>query len=190
MAIFRRRTPKAEPDAVAAVVQPGAVPERYRGVVSDALRARSQFATLVAGARPGPLHDRLTGLAADVDAGVMAVWHVVQHAVQIEGVVSTLDAERATDELKRARRDGADQATVDALTERFAANQRLLNALDETRHRLPLLETRLGTAVARAAELVLTSSLASAPGLDQIHDDLTRLTQDLEALRLASQELN
>jgi hypothetical protein len=189
VAIFRRRSRNQPVDPITATVDPSAVPDRYRAVVADALRARTQFAGLVSSTQPGPLHDRMTSLAGDVDAGVLAVWQVVQHATRIEDVVATLDPGRVTDELKQARRAGADPATVEALAERFASNQRLLNSLEESRQRLPVLEARLGTAVARAAELVLTSSLGAAPELDRVHDDLTRLTQELDALRLATHEL-
>ncbi|MGI9031686.1 MAG: hypothetical protein ACR2HP_17150, partial [Ilumatobacteraceae bacterium] len=86
---------------------------------------------------------------------------------------------------------GADAAVVDALAARFASTQRLLNSLDELHEHLPVVEARLGTAVARAAELALTSSAAAAPQeLGTLEDDLDALVFDLDALGRATDELN
>lgn len=146
--VFRRRRPP-EPGPLDGV-DVGAVSPRYRTSVSDALDAWRQFDELVAGVRPGPLQDRLGELRRRVDAGVLAVWGTTTKATELERVVGTLDPDRVAAELKQARRQDADPAAVDALAARFASTQRLLNALDDLRTGLPLLEARLGTAVARA----------------------------------------
>src|SRR5690349_4828210 len=153
--VFRRR-PSAPPDPPAAV-DPASVAPAYRAPVADALRARAQFGELVAGLRDGPLQDRLRELGTRVDAGVLAVWRTASQAAEIDRVTATLDPDRVTAELKQARRAGAGDDVVAALQARFASTQRLLNHRDELRDRLPVLEARLGTAVARAAELALTS---------------------------------
>jgi hypothetical protein len=189
--VFRRRN-RMPDDPIARTVDPAQVPARYRPSVQDALSARGQFRGLVDTVAPGPLRERLEGLAEQVDAGVIAVWQSVQDAVRLERVVAGLDPERVTEELKRARRSGAerdvDREAIDVLSARFASTQRLINALDELRERVPVLEARLGTAVARAAELVLTSS-ASAAELDRVGADLDDLIVALGALRAASDEL-
>ncbi len=187
--MFRRR-PSAPPDPIDQI-DPTAVPYRYRPPVVDALAARRRFGELVETLRPGPLQDRLRQLGPRVDAGVLAVWRTTAQALELERVIDTLDASRVTDELKRARRDGADAAVVDALAARFASTQRLLNSLDELHEHLPVVEARLGTAVARAAELALTSSAAAAPQeLGTLEDDLDALVFDLDALGRATDELN
>jgi hypothetical protein len=187
--VFRRRRPVAPADPLAAV-DPALVSAAYRAPVEDALRARRQFAELVAGVASGPLRDRLDELGGRVDAGVLAVWGTATHAMELERVLATLDPERVTDQLKRARRDGADPAVVEPLAARFASVQRLLNALDEMRRGLPLLEARLGTAVARTAELTLTSPAASAPAaLDALSAELDGVTLELHALTAATHEL-
>lgn len=184
--VFRRR--RAEPaDPIAAQIDVSSVPAGYRAPVDDALRARTQFQSLVGNVAEGPLRDRLGELGQRVDAGVLAVWETVQQAMRLESVVVTLDPDRVADAYKQARRDQqagtADATTVEALGARFASTQRLLNALDEMRERLPILEARLGTAVARAAELTLTSSAsASAAGLDALDGELQTLVVELEAL--------
>lgn len=183
-----RRRAKAPADPVGLQVDPSAVPEGHRPAVEDAVRARAQFRSLLTATAPGPMQDRLHELAPKVDAGVLAVWEAVQQTVRLEQVLITLDPERVTEDLKRAKRDEqsgqGDAATVEALTARFSSTQRLLNSHDELRQRIPILEARLGTAVARAAELTLTSSASpAAGGLDVLGSELDELVTELAALQ-------
>jgi hypothetical protein len=187
MVLGRRRGRPADP---VDEIDPSALPPRYRGPVVDALAARRRFDELVATLHPGPLQDRMGELRSRVDAGVLAVWRSATRAVELERVVDTLGAERIADELKQARRHGADPAVVDTLALRFASTQRLLNALEDLREHLPVVEARLGTAVARAAELALTSPAAAGRDeLSGLEADLDTLIFDLDALSRATTEL-
>lgn len=187
--VFRRRPP-TPPDPVDAV-DPGAVPTGYREPVADALRARRQFGELVTALQPGPLQDRLHQMGERVDAGVLAVWRTATQAGQMERVVATLDPDRVTAELKQARRSGADDTIVEALSARFQSMQRLLNSADDLRQRLPILEARLGTAVARAAELMLASPAAPHTAeIDALEGELGTLVVELDALGAATRELS
>ena len=172
-------------------IDPAAVPARYRAPVVDALAARRRFDELVATLRPGPLQERMAELRRRaVDAGVLAVWRTTTQATELERVVDTLGPDRVADELKRAKRDGADDAVVDALAARFASTQRLLNSIEDLREHLPVVEARLGTAIARAAELTLTSSAATATEeLTALESELDTLVFDLDALGRATDEL-
>ncbi|MET0457815.1 MAG: hypothetical protein ABW195_01100 [Ilumatobacteraceae bacterium] len=185
--VFRRRS-STPPDPLAAI-DPARLPPAYRAPVVDAVRARTQFGELVAGLHEGPLRTRLQELAGRVDSGVLAVWHTATRAAEIDRVSATLDVERVTAELKQARRSGAADEVVAALQERFASMQRLLNGRDAQRERLPVLEARLATAVARAAELVLTSPASVSTEIDALTGDLDRLVVELEALDAATTEL-
>jgi hypothetical protein len=185
--VFRRRS--SRPADPLAGVDPAAVPDAYRAPVADALRARAQFGELVAGLRDGPLQERMRQLGARVDAGVLAVFRTASQAADIDRVTATLDPERVTAELKQARRTGAGPAVIEALQARFASTQRLLNSRDELRERLPVLEARLGTAVARAAELALTSPASAATEISGLEGELDRLVLDLDALAAATAEL-
>ena len=185
--VFRRRS-STPPDPLAAI-EVGRLPADYRAPVVDAVRARTQFGELVAGLHDGPLRERLQELAARVDSGVLAVWHTATRAADIDRVTATLDVERVTAELKQARRSGAADEVVVALQERFASMQRLLNGRDAQRERLPVLEARLATAVARAAELVLTSPATVSAEIDALAGDLDRLVVELDALGAATSEL-
>ena len=185
---FRRRRP-SPPDPFAAF-DVSTLPGPYRPAVDDALRARVEFRRLVESLDPGPAHDRLLAISARVDESTRAVWDTACRAAEMERVVATLDPDRVTAELKQARRSGADQEVVEALSARFASVQRLLDALDHVRDRLPVLEARLGAAVARAAELTLIPSGVSGTDVNAVDQELQSLVTDLEALRLASLELH
>lgn len=173
-----RRSRKAAADPLAAV-DPAAVPPRWSPAVADALAARRRWADLVAGVRPGPVRTRLEELGARLDEGVLAVWETVRRAGEVERIAAGLDADRVTAEYKRAKRDPAsDPALVEALTARFQAVQRVLNALEDTEQRLRLLDARLGAVVARGAEVALT-----AAGDAELGSELDAVVGELGALR-------
>jgi len=187
--IFRRRSSHRADEPLADALDPQGVLPAYRPAVVDAVQARGQFHALVAATASGPLQDRLRELGSGVDSGVLAVWNATQQAMRLESVVATLDPERVTAELKQAKRSGdADASVVEALGARFYSTQRLLNALDELRQRIPVLEARLGTAVARAAELTLTSSASSSAGaLNSLGRELDQLVLELETLQAGAE---
>jgi hypothetical protein len=180
----RRQQPTPSPADAPADVTVFAL--AYRPSVSDARRVREQFAGLVGSVSAGPLQERLRELGARVDAGVVAVEETARRATELERIVDSLEPERVTADLKQARRSGADAQVVDALAARFASVQRLLDNLDSLRSRLPVLEARLGTAVARAAEIAFTTS---SSGLQDVELDVQTLVVELEALAAATDEL-
>jgi hypothetical protein len=166
-------------------VDPALAPRRFAPAVADSLAARQRYRELVDGLRPGPVRDRLAGLASQLDAGVLAVWDTVQRAAEVERILATLDPERVTDEYKQAKRSGGDSELLAAREARFGSVQRLLNALDDTDEQLRLLEARLGGAVARAAEV----ALAAGAGADALDAELAAVVADLGALRAGLDEL-
>ena len=175
--MFRKRPPL---DPLAHVDAAG-VPPRFHGAVADAVEARARFGAVVGGVRPGPTRDRLMQLGEQVDAGVLAVWETVQRATELERIATGLDAEDATADLKRARRDPSTApAVLDALEERFSSIQRLLNSVDDVESRLELLDARLGAAVARAAEVAVAASDDVADGVSR---ELDAVVGELGALR-------
>ena len=72
---------------------------------------------------------------------------------------------------------------LEPLAARFASVQRLLNALEDVRLQVPVLEARLAAAVARTAELTLISPAAAAPA------ELDALSHELQAFGAATHEL-
>lgn len=184
--MFRRRRP-APADPLAAV-DPSVLPPALRPPVVNARRAREQFAALAAWMPDGPLRERVVTMTPRVDAGVEAVWRTAINAAALERQVSLLDPEKATADLKRARRDGATSDVVEAMAQRFASMQRMLNAVDEMHERLPALEARLEAAVARTAELALTAPSAVAE-IGALEGELDSVRTELDALGQAVSEL-
>lgn len=179
--MLRRRRAPEDP---LAHIDPALVSARFATPVADALEARRRYAEVVAGAAPGPVRDRLAEAGARLDAGVASLWDVAQRATQVERTLATLDPDRATDDYKRAKRDGADPQLEQVLAQRFASVQRLLNTLDDTDDRLRLLDARLGAAVASAAEVALG---ITAP--DLVGTELDGVVTELDSLRTALVEL-
>lgn len=165
------------------------LPDSCRPPVERALRARRQFTELVATLRDGPLQDRLRALGASLDAGVLAVWRVATQIATVDRVTASLDPERITAELKQARRNDAPADVVATLQARFASTQRVLNGRDELHVRLEILEAQLDTAIARSAELALTSGAAGLGEVDALEQDLAAVVVQLDALAAASAEL-
>jgi hypothetical protein len=183
--MLRRRREPPPPDPLAHV-DPAAAPHRFAGAVAAALDARRRYAEVVGRTRPGPVRDRLASLGGRVDDGVAAVWATVTRAGDIEATLAGLGPERVRDEYKQAKRSGSDPELVEALAQRFASVQRLLNTLDDTDDRLRLLEARLDATVARAAEVSLT---ASPDGADAVGAELDVVVGELTALGAALDEL-
>lgn len=179
------RKRKAPPDPLAHI-DPWSAPPRFRPCVSDALDARRRYQELLDGLRAGAVHERLAGMLPQLEACVGTIWDTVQRAAELERVLATLDPERVTEDFKRARRSGADEQMVEALRERFASVQRLINTLDDLDERLRLLEARLGGLVARAAEV----ALAAGEGADDLDRDLQALGMELGTLQDGLRDLS
>lgn len=182
--MLRRRRGHDDP---LAGVDPAAVAPRFAAAVADALAARRRYAEVVAGVRPGPLRERLAALGTQLDTGVLAVWDTARRATEVERALATLDPDRVTDDYKRAKRSGADPELEEALRQRFASVQRLLNTVDDTDRRLRLLEARLGALVAGAAEVAL--GVGGAGDADALGVELDQVVSELATLRTALDEV-
>jgi hypothetical protein len=182
--VLRRRN---APDDPLAHVDPRATSPRFASAVAEALEARRRYHELLDGLRPGPVRERLERARERLDAGVLAVWDTAVRATEVERTLATLDPERVTAEYKRAKRAGDEPEVEAAFGQRFLAVQRLLNTLDDTDDRLRLLDARLGTAVAQAAEVAL--DVAGPSAADALDAQLAGVVDDLAALRSALDEL-
>lgn len=183
--MLRRRRRQAADDPLAHV-DPRGAPQRFAPLVAGALETRGRYRALVGSLPDGPIRDRLAVAGGRVDAGVVTMWDTVQRAGELERLLASLDPDRVTDEYKRAKRAGDDPALAEALGQRFASVQRLLNALDDTEERLRLLDVRLGAAVARAAEVAVGGAAGTA---DDVSAELDGVVDELTALRAALDEL-
>ena len=118
---------------------------------------------------------------------MLAVWDTARRATEVERALATLDPDRVTDDYKRAKRSGADPELEEALRQRFASVQRLLNTVDDTDRRLRLLEARLGALVAGAAEVAL--GVGGAGDADALGVELDQVVSELATLRTALDEV-
>lgn len=191
--VLRRR----RPDPVAHV-RPEDAPARWRGAVEVALEHRRRFHELRGVLPDGPIKQRVDDLAERVDAGVLAVWDLVQRGVVAQRVLDTIDADDASHQLKAARRElaeaqgrGAEPGElarrVEALAARHAAAQRMWNEVDDLDARLAAVDARLGAVVAHSAELAAGSTLDDA--LQLAVADLDAAVDSLSATRAALAEL-
>ena len=178
--MLRRKRKKASDAELAPL------PPRWQPFVADAVEVRRRWHDVVAGLREGPVRDRLVELGDKIDAGVLAVHATASRAADADRIAATLDADRVTDDYKRAKRDpSVDPVLLDALTARFTSVQRVLNSLDDVDRQLRLLDVRLGAVVARGAEVALTAGQGSdelGRELDAVVAELGALQQSLDSL--------
>lgn len=191
--VLRRR----RPDPLGHV-RPEDAPARWRPAVELALDHRRRFHELRAVLPDGPIKERVDGFAERVDAGVLAVWDLVQRGVVAQRVLDTIDAGDAARQLKAARRElaGAQERghetdelgrRVEALAARHAAAQRMWNEVEDLDARLGAVDARLGAVVAHSAELAAGSALDESLGLAVA--DLDAAVESLSATRAALAEL-
>lgn len=180
-------------------VRPDEAPPRWRSAVRSAVAHRARFAELRDLLDAGPTRERVDGLAGRVDAGVLAVWDLVQRGVVAERVLRTIDPEASLRELKDARRQlaqaverGGDTSElarhVDAVSARHRAAQRVWNEVDDLDERLAALDRRLAAVVANVAELAAGTMFTD--DLDRVAADLDAAVESLAATRAALDELS
>jgi len=175
--MFRR---KRKPEQGSPTTELAPLPPRWAPAVAEAVEVRRRWHDVVAGLREGPVRDRLIELGDKIDAGVLAVHATASRAADAERIAAALDADKVTEDYKRAKRDpSVDPALLDALTARFTSVQRVLNALDDVEQRLRLLDARMGAAVARGAEVALTAGAGS----EEIGQELDAVVAELGALQ-------
>ena len=144
------------------------------------------------------MRDRVDDLSRRVDAGVLAVWDMVERGAVAERVLGTIDPRAAAARLKDARRQLAEASErgaeagdlagqVEALSARHGAAQRVWNEVEDLEDRLRPLNARLGAVVAHAAELAAGSVFTDH--LDRAVADLDAAVDSLAATRAALVEL-
>lgn len=181
---------KAEGDRI----DPFTLSAPWRRSIHEALQAQRRYDQAVKKAPIGPLRDRLAEIGQRIDAGVRECWRVAQRGDLLEGGVKTLDIQSTQQELidlERDMRENKDprleQARV-SLRAQLHAAQRMIDAVQDARTQLRLLDARLDEAVTRAVELSLRSpGDADVAGLGS---DVDNLVTDMEALRAALEDVD
>jgi hypothetical protein len=155
----------------------------WREIVQRALESQARYREILATVPDGPTRTRLVELQAVIDDAVQKVGDTVDRAIRARQVAATLDVERATDELKRARRDleamkggGGDTSSQERLVETLATRHRAMhdaiNLTDDAAGELRELNIRLETAVAHASTIVLRSQLDLPDELERELDEV------------------
>ncbi|HVE95003.1 MAG TPA: hypothetical protein VNB24_08795 [Acidimicrobiales bacterium] len=168
--------------------------EPWRGFVLEAQSAQARFGRAVAGARSGPLQERLAEIGRRLDDGVNACWRIARQGQQLQRAMSTIDIDSADRELGAVRRDIREASperrrrledTAAALESQLASYQRLGETWEDARDRLRVLTARMDEALARAVELSVRPDMAAT---DPLADDVESVVGELEALRSALEE--
>ena len=195
--MLRRRKDQVPVDPLAHV-RPDEAPPRWRSAVRSAVAHRVRFRELRDLIEAGPTRDRVDGLGERVDAGVLAIWDLVQRGVVAERVLMTIDPDASLRELKEARRQLADATErgaetgeltrhLDAVAARHRAAQRVWNEVDDLDERLAALDRRLAAVVGNVAELAAGTMFTD--DLDRVAADLDAAVESLAATRAALDEL-
>jgi hypothetical protein len=166
--------------------------EPWRQYVLEAQGALARFERVVATARPGPTRERLTAMASRLDDGLVDCWRIASRGDQLDAALATMSTTEALAELaelsatvRRTAGSPAVRQTMDALNAQIDAAERVRSTRQDAADRLRLLDARFDEIVARAVEVSLGT--ADSHGLD---DDVSGLVTDLEALRLAIEEVD
>jgi hypothetical protein len=170
-------------------IDPFTVGEPWRHLVRSALRSQARYDALVAGARPGPARDRLTGIGDRVDEAVQECWRIAQRGNELRRTLSGIDVGASRAQL--ATLDTADASSPDrraSLQSRIETYERIAATTAGTEQQLRLLVARLEETAARGAELSLITG--DEPALAALGSEVSGVVDELEALRLAFEETN
>ena len=174
-------------------IDPFVLSAPWRKSVHEALQAERRFDAAVKKADPGPLRDRLAEIGLRIDEGVRECWRVAQRGDAMEEGLKTLDVESTQRELieiereMRGEHDPRLERARESLRAQLHSTQRMIDAVQDARTQLRLLDARLDEAVTRAIELSLRS--AGDADVSGLGSDVESLVQDMEALRAALEDV-
>jgi hypothetical protein len=178
--VTRRRDPAIDPFAVG---------EPWRRLVQSALRAQARYRDTVAALPPGPMRDRLVDIRGQLDAAVAESWRVARRGNDLRSILDGMAIARTREQLAAIPADAADPSVAEraeSLRSRVATYDRISAATNDAEEHLRLLVARLEEASARSTELSVTTS---DTGLAALDTDVTGVVDELEALRLALDEV-
>lgn len=177
-------------------IDPFAVGDPWRRAVIDAQQAKERFDRAVRGVRPGPLRERLSEVGGRIADGVVECWRIAKQGDALEHAWRQLDTRTIQAELQQVSADErhtSDPRSRDALARARAAlesqlgsAERIAQVARDATDRLRVLNAQLDEAVARAIELSVPSTDASA--LSPLSADVDNVVGELESLRLALEE--
>jgi hypothetical protein len=171
-------------------IDPFGVGEPWRRLVQGALRAQSRYRELVRTTRSGPMHDALADIGAEVDAAVSECWRIARRGDELGQALDGMAVARARQQLAALGTDDPDPVVIgqaEALRSRIASYDRVTASSADAEGQLRLLVARLEETATRGTELSLTAG--ADPGLAALGTDVTHVVEELEALRVAFDEL-
>lgn len=178
-------------------VHAASLADPWRAHVASAQDAKGRFDRVVQDMSPGPLRERLVGLASRLDDGISESWRIARRGNDITNALAKLDTLQTQTELAQLRayvagrpsgmqQPTANEAqTMQSLEAQLATADRLQTSAIDARDRLRVLATRLDELVARAVEVSV-----GAEDTDVLGADVDALVTELESLRVALDEAN
>jgi hypothetical protein len=170
-------------------IAPRSLEQPWRGAVEQVQDARRRFDEATRTLDPGPLRDRLGTVAARLDVAVQEAWRIARAGNVLTRGRRQIDSAAITADLEVARASAATprrQDTIEAMEAQLASAERIDRTIADAYDRLRLLDARTDEAVARAVEVSVSQADPSA--VDRVDSDVSRIVDDLEALRLAIEE--
>ena len=175
-------------------IDPRALQTPWREFVKEAQQAKAQFDNTQDNTPDGPLKDRLGEIGERVGVGVLECWRVARQANSLTDALQRLAHENPQAQLGAIKRDigdrkatGADTSTLErtkaAIEAQVSSFERMRDTAEDAKNRLRLLNAQLDEAVARAVELSVSRSDASA--LNPLAGDVDNLIGEMENLRQA-----
>ncbi len=170
-------------------VAPRSLDPPWRGAVEAVLDSRRRFDDATDTMEDGPLRERLSTVATQLDIAVSEAWRVARAGNVLTSGRKQIDTTRIALELDHARQAPTtprQAETVAAMESQLASAQRIDTTIADTYDRLRLLDARTDEAVARAVELSVSQS--DPDSVQALDSDVGRIVGDLESLRLAIEE--
>jgi hypothetical protein len=171
-------------------IDPFGVGEPWRRLVQSALRSQSRYRELLTTTPTGPMHDALADIGAEVDAAVSECWRIARRGDDLGQALDGMAVARARQQLAALPPGDTDPAVTgqaEALRSRIASYDRVTASSADAERQLRLLVARLEETATRGTELSLTTGADS--GLAALGTDVTHVVEELEALRVAFDEL-
>ncbi len=172
-------------------IDPRALRSPWREYVLETQFAKARYDKVLAGAKDGPLKDRLTTIGERIQDGVRESWRIAQRGQALQDGLHQLGTSQAERNLQMALAEvqrspsEANRSRVEALEAQVATVRRLEGVTQQAAERLRLLDARLDEAVARAVELSLSGDSGQLSGLGS---DVDSLVGEMEALRVALED--
>lgn len=163
----------------------------WRSCVSQTLILQRDVRTVAGMTAPGPMRDRLQGVADHVDRDVDECWQVARRGQRLTEARARIDARAIAQQIGRLDSSEADPvltAAAQSLRAQLETAARIDGEVSSTYNGLLLLNARLGEIVARVSELSARSGdLRDASAADS---EVESVVNELIAIREALTEMD